>query len=178
MDTDEFINNRSVIQADLIKGVKQRLSGKCCLPNCKTEQECPKCKKWELCDAKCKPRPICTKDDKGLFVEVRYLQLHDIDIPIQVNERKLLSLIRDIEKEKEESIKQEMIVRKQTELLVAQTKNIAKEILANATANYEGILASANVNSSGVIENVHNNGLILFEYLFILYFFSIIFFII
>jgi hypothetical protein len=61
---------------------------------------------------------LCTKEDKGLFVEVRYLQLHDIDIPIQVNARKLLSLIRDLEKEKERSIKEEMIVRKQTEFEV------------------------------------------------------------
>ena len=35
-DTDEFISNRSVIQNDLYLGVRQRLSGKCCLPNCKT----------------------------------------------------------------------------------------------------------------------------------------------
>ena len=69
-----------------------------------------------------------------------------------------MSLIRDIEKEKEESIKQEMIVRKQTELLVAQTQNKAKEILANATANSEVILASADVNYSRTIENVHNEG--------------------
>ncbi len=81
----EFISNRSVIQDDLIKGVKQRLSGRCCLPNCKSLKECPSCKNWELCDKGCIPRPTCTKEDKGLFVEVRYLQLHDIDIPIQVN---------------------------------------------------------------------------------------------
>jgi hypothetical protein len=49
---------------------------------------------------------------------VRYLELHDIDIPLQVNERKLLSLIRDLEKEKEQYIKDESIVRKQTELEV------------------------------------------------------------
>jgi hypothetical protein len=48
--------------------------------------------------------------------------LQDIDIPIQVNERKLLSLIRDLEKEKEQSIKEEMIVKKQTELEVSSNK--------------------------------------------------------
>jgi hypothetical protein len=46
------------------------------------------------------------------------LQLHDIDIPSQVNERRLLTLIRDLEKEKEQSVKEETIVRKQTELEV------------------------------------------------------------
>lgn len=158
-DTDEFITNRSVIQKDLYNGVRQRLSGKCCLPGCKKRKECPSCKQWELCDDNCKPRPTCTKEDKGLFVEVRYLQLHDIDIPIQVNERKLLSLIRDLEKEKEQSVKQEMIVKKQTELLVAQIKNNAKEILANATAQSDFILNQAEVNYSRTIEDIHNQGI-------------------
>lgn len=51
------------------------------------------------------------------------MQLQDIDIPLQVNERKLLSLIRDLEKEKEQSIKQEMIVKKQTEFEVSTLDN-------------------------------------------------------
>ena len=60
-----------------------------------------------------------------------------------------------------------MIVRKQTELLVAQTQNKAKEILANATANSEVILASADVNYSRTIENVHNEGNFYFFFLII-----------
>ena len=99
-------------------GLRQRLSGVCCIPGCRQPEDCKGCQKWEICDAGCKPREQCKQPDKGLFVEVRYLQLHDIDIPIQVNERKLLSLIRDLEKEKEESIKTEMIVKKQTEFEV------------------------------------------------------------
>jgi len=158
-DTDEFISNRSVIQQEIYNGVKQRLSGKCCLPNCKTVNECPNCKKWQLCDKGCKSRATCTKEDKGLFVEVRYLQLHDIDIPLQVNERKLLSLIRDLEKEKEQSIKQEMIVKKETEKLVAQIQNNAKEVLANATAQSGYLLTEADINYSRTIENTHNEGL-------------------
>ena len=117
-DTDEFITNRTVIQDHLLLGLRQRLSGSCCIPGCRPKSQCEDCEKWEICDPGCKPRDKCTKADKGLFVEVRYLQLHDIDIPIQVNERKLLSLIRDLEKEKEESIKMEMIVKKQTEFEV------------------------------------------------------------
>jgi hypothetical protein len=38
-DTDEFISNRSIIQRDLYYGVRQRLSGKCCLPNCKKSKQ-------------------------------------------------------------------------------------------------------------------------------------------
>ena len=37
-DTDEFISNRSVIQREVYNGVRQRLSGKCCLPNCKSRK--------------------------------------------------------------------------------------------------------------------------------------------
>jgi hypothetical protein len=105
-------------------GLRQRLGGVCCIPGCRSKEECKGCQKWEICDEGCKPRPQCKQADKGLFVEVRYLQLHDIDIPIQVNERKLLSLIRDLEKEKEESIKTEMIVKKQTEFEVPFSKII------------------------------------------------------
>ncbi|CAF0847232.1 unnamed protein product [Brachionus calyciflorus] len=156
-DTDEFISNRSVIQNDLFFGVRQRLSGKCCLPNCKTD--CKNCKQWEMCDKNCKPRPLCTKEDKGFFVEVRYLELQDIDIPLQVNERKLLSLIRDLEKEKEESVKEEMIVRKNSEYEVAKITNKAKEIVENAKAQYSLLINQAEVNASRIIENIHNDGL-------------------
>lgn len=156
-DTDEFISNRTVIQNDLFYGVRQRLSGKCCLPNCKTD--CPNCEKWERCDLNCKPRSQCTKEDKGLFVEVRYLQLHDIDIPYQVNERRLLQLVRTLEEEREESHRKETKVRKETEVMVAQIKNEANEILESAKANASLVINQAEVNASRIIENVHNTGL-------------------
>lgn len=156
-DTDEFISNRTVIQNDLYYGVRQRLSGKCCIPGCKTD--CPKCEKWQLCDPKCKPRNLCTKEDKGLFVEVRYLQLHDIDIPFQVNERRLQALIRELEQEKEKSIKEEMIVRKQTDFEVAKIKNTANQVLEESKATSNLIITQAEVNASRLIENVHNTGL-------------------
>jgi len=156
-DTDEFITNRTVIQEDLFKGVRQRLSGICCLPNCK--MDCPTCKKWEICEKGCKERSTCTKEDRGLFVEVRYLQLSDIDIPSQVNERRLLTLIRELEEEKEKSIKEEMIVRKQTELEVNKFQNSAKEAIANATAMSKFLMDQAEVNYSRIVENTHNDGL-------------------
>lgn len=158
-DTDEFISNRSVIQNELLRGVRARLSGKCCLPNCKSKASCPSCKEWELCEDGCKKRSTCTKEDKGLFTEVRYLQLSDIEIPTQVNERRLLTLIRELEEEKEKSIKEEMIIRKQTELEVNKYKNLAKEAIANATAMSKLKMDQAEVDYSRTIENVHNNGL-------------------
>lgn len=102
---------------------------------------------------------MCTNEEKGFYVEVRYLQLHDIDIPLQVNERKLLSLIRDLEKEKEESVKEEMIVRKKSEYEVAKITNQAKEIVENAKASYDLMINQAESNYSKIIEDEHNRGL-------------------
>ncbi|RNA05773.1 hypothetical protein BpHYR1_028038 [Brachionus plicatilis] len=119
---------------------------------------CPTCKQWELCDKDCKPRKLCTNEERGFYVEVRYLELQDIDIPLQVNERRLLSLIRDLEKEKEESVKEEMIVRKKSEYEVAKITNQAKEIVENAKAVYELKINQAETNYSRIIENEHNKG--------------------
>ncbi len=135
------------------------MGGVCCLPKCKSRSECPKCKVWEICEENCKARPLCTKEDKGFFVEVRYLQLQDIDIPLQVNERKLLSLIRELEKEKEESIKNEMRVKKETEKQVVEIKNRAHEIVERAKAESNFIMEQAETNYSRIVEEVHNTGL-------------------
>jgi len=158
-DTSEFISNRTVIQNELLRGVRERLSGSCCIPGCKTRKVCPNCKEWEFCYKGCKPRSQCKNEDKGFFVEVRYLQLHDIEIPNVVNERRLLTLIRELEEEREKSIKEEMIIRKQTELEVNAFKNKARESIANATAMSKLIMDEADVNYSRTIENVHNEGL-------------------
>lgn len=155
-DTDEFISNRSTIQHDLYNGVRQRLSGRCCIPGCK--KNCDSCKQWEKCDDNCKPRETCTKEDKGLFVEVRYLQLHDIDIPAQVNDRKLLSLIRDLEKEKEESVKSETIVRKQTELEVTKIRNNASEVIALANSLSKRTVEEASIEAEQKLQEAHNDG--------------------
>lgn len=102
---------------------------------------------------------MCTNEERGFYVEVRYLELQDIDIPLQVNERRLLSLIRDLEKEKEESVKEEMIVRKKSEYEVAKITNQAKEIVENAKAVYELKINQAETNYSRIIEDEHNKGL-------------------
>ncbi len=51
------------------------LGGSCCIPNCKNS--CPKCPIHEQCIPGCKSRiQGCKKEEKGFFVELRYLQLH------------------------------------------------------------------------------------------------------
>ncbi|CAF2774209.1 unnamed protein product [Rotaria sp. Silwood2] len=146
-DTDEYINNRDKIWLEIYFGVKRHLGkrieyiynykskkinilgGSCCIPNCK--KNCPKCPIHEQCMSDCKPREQgCKKEEKGLFVELRYLQLHDIDVPERVMERRLLGLVRDLEKEKEESLNQEALVKKQTDILVNQFHNNATQSIA------------------------------------------------
>lgn len=168
--------------------MRQRLSGKCCIKDCK--KDCVSCKQWEKCDDNCKPRETCTKEDKGLFVEVRYLQLHDIDIPAQVNDRKLLSLIRDLEKEKEESVKSETIVRKQTELevclgyfkvifvflllfifiKVTKIRNNASEVIAYANSLSKRIVEEAGIEAEQKLQEAHNDGKLLWHEVLLLVF--------
>ncbi|CAF1132700.1 unnamed protein product [Rotaria sordida] len=132
-DTDEFINNRNKIWREIYFGVKSHLGGSCCIPKCKNN--CPKCPIHEQCISDCKPREKgCNKEEKGLFVELRYLQLHDIDVPDRVMERRLLSLVRDLEKEKEESLNQEALIKKQTDILVYQFRNNATQTIAFSEA--------------------------------------------
>ena len=89
-------------------------------------------------------------------------------------------MIRDLEKEKEESVKMETIVKKQTEFevnfkklitiliknsfvekkqKVAKIKNDAKELIANANADQDRIVNEAEVNWYRSIEDKHSKGL-------------------
>ncbi|CAF1182284.1 unnamed protein product [Rotaria sp. Silwood1] len=132
-DTDEFINDREKIWREIYLGVKRQLGGSCCIPNCKNQ--CTNCPIHEKCVTNCKPREKgCKKEEKGFFAEVRYLQLHDIDVPERVMERRLLGLVRDLEKEREEYINQEALVKKQTDILVNQYRNNATQSVAFSEA--------------------------------------------
>ncbi|CAF0734353.1 unnamed protein product [Adineta steineri] len=132
-DTDEFINDREKIWREIYLGVKRQLGGSCCIPKCKLN--CPTCPIHEQCVAACKARDKnCKKEEKGFFAEVRYLQLHDIDVPDRVMERRLLGLVRDLEKEREEYLNQEALVKKQTDILANQFRNNASQSVAFSDA--------------------------------------------
>lgn len=57
--------------------------------------------------------------DKGLFVEARYLQLTDIQIPPTVEQRNLKTLILTEESAEETFRQQASVIEKQTEQLVS-----------------------------------------------------------
>ena len=62
----------------------------------------------------------CTDSDKGLFVEARYLQLTDITIPAEVEQRNLKTLILTEETAKETFSQQASVIEKETEQLVSR----------------------------------------------------------
>lgn len=61
--------------------------------------------------------------------------LLDIDVPDRVMERRLLGLVRDLEKEREEYLNQEALVKKQTDILANQFRNNATQSVAFSEAD-------------------------------------------
>lgn len=53
----------------------------------------PYCLDPEKCFPGCKPFESCLQADAGLFAEVRYFQVHELEIPDELNNRYLESLI-------------------------------------------------------------------------------------
>ncbi|CAF3427232.1 unnamed protein product [Rotaria socialis] len=157
-DTDEFIKNRNKIQREIYFGVKRHLGGSCCIPKCKTN--CSKCPIHERCVPNCKPREKnCTKEEKGLFVELRYLQLHDIDVPQCVMERRLLGLVRNLEREKAEYVNHEALIKKQTDILVNRYRNNATQTLALSEAQAKLIREMAKADARKKLELARIDGL-------------------
>jgi len=69
---------------------------------------------------RCIPREACTTDDKGAFVEVRYLFLKHILIPAEVEQNNLKALVLTEENEREFYVQQEAIITKETEQKVGE----------------------------------------------------------
>ena len=71
------------------------------------------------CAPSCIPTGNCTKDDMGLFSEVRYFQLHDLSIPSELSGRYVQSLVLQEAEEREQYIQDAQLVRKETDKLVS-----------------------------------------------------------
>ncbi|CAF1567186.1 unnamed protein product [Rotaria sp. Silwood1] len=132
-DSDEFISNRNKIWLEIYFGVKRHLGGTCRIPNCR--KNCPKCPIHEQC------------------------VLHDIDVPDRVIERRLLDLVRDLEKEKEEYVNQEALVKKQTDTLVYQFHNNATQAIAFSEAQSKLKREEAKTDTLKSVELARINGL-------------------
>ena len=100
----------------------------------------------------------CTvRNGNSCFNEfLRYL---DIDVPDRVMERRLLGLVRDLEKEREEYINQEALVKKQTDILAAQFRNNATQSVAFSEAQAQLQREQAKADALKRVEKARINGL-------------------
>lgn len=144
----ELISNRSDIERTIFKTVRERLGGRCCNYLCgKTNKLCSEC------------IDICTQEDRGLNVEVKYFQLANIEIPQIVNSQFVQALVEQ-EQAQEELLKQEaVVVRKETTQLVQLIKNAASEISENATAQAQLITTKSQANYTTFLETARSDGL-------------------
>lgn len=144
----ELISNRSDIERFIFKTVRERIGGRCCNYLCgKTNPMCSEC------------IDICTQEDRGLNVEVKYFQLAKIEIPDIVNSQFVQALVEQ-EQAQEELLKQEaVVVRKETTQQVQVIKNAASEINENATAQAQLITTTSKANYTAFLEAARADGL-------------------
>ena len=65
----------------------------------------------------------CTEDQYGLFVEVRFFQLGDLDIPNDLEDKFLRGLILQEEAQTEKYKQEAQVVRKETDAMVGDTSH-------------------------------------------------------
>ncbi|XP_046565249.1 uncharacterized protein LOC124273948 [Haliotis rubra] len=149
--TRQYVSDRAALEAAMFKGVRERLGGKCCAKNCKSFKF--------ACPPGCKEVRLCTTADKGLFVDVKYFQLGQVQIPSDVKDRFLRALTLQEDALREQLLQDAQIVRKQTDVEVRQIKNDGKEISANATAQSTTIATLASANYTLAVESARSQGL-------------------
>ena len=88
----------------------------------------------DTCVAGCIPYKECTVADAGLNAEVTYFQLHEVEIPGELNMRYLQSIVLQEADQTEQLQQDSQISRKETELLVrasgsAQTRRAIVSVI-------------------------------------------------
>ena len=73
----------------------------------------------DTCVDGCTDYDKCEKSDMGLFAEVRYFQLHDLEIPSSLSSRYTEALVLQEAEEREQYIQDAQLVRKDTERQVS-----------------------------------------------------------
>lgn len=150
--TREFFEKRQEVEQEIFLALRRRFSGVCCEPLCNDKDfPCvPGCKK---------PRSTCTKADKGLFSTVKYFVFGRVEIPSDVSGRFQLTLIRQLETEKETFVQDEAVVRKKTDQKVRLIENEAEEVRRNASAKASFITATAETDAKFLVNSAHRDGL-------------------
>lgn len=150
-NTTELKTKRLEIESVIYKAVRERLGGTCCRPDCSSYKE--------ACAAGCKPRSTCKDSDKGLNADVKFFQLTTIVIPNDVMERFMEKLLLIEKNEREKHIQNATVIRKETDGLVADIKNQAKEVRESAEATAQKIKVVSGADYTSEIEKARSTGL-------------------
>ena len=105
--TEQFRHSREQVEQALFVAVQRALGGICC------RKDCSKYK----CASNCKSYSTCSINDKGLFVDARYFQMHDVDITEELKDRWLGQVVEREDKEKAQYIQDEQVGNSITEIL-------------------------------------------------------------
>lgn len=146
----EYLKDREKVEQKIFKALAERLGGICCAKDCAASSSCKK---------GCKAYSTCTREDRGLFVDVLYFQLHEVDIADDIKTRYLRQIIETAEEEKALYTQGQKLVEKETDRLKNAILNEAKEITQNATAQSAVIAATANAQALVKVEQARNSGL-------------------
>lgn len=150
--TRELVQNRSAVETELYRAVRQRIGGICCRPDCRQYAQ--------ACPVGCKPVKVCSDKDKGLHADVIQFQLGGYKIPSDVEVRYMEALLLQETTLREQLRQNASVVRKGTEALVKAIKNNATEVTANATAQASLIQRIANSDYNRMTEEAKITGLV------------------
>ncbi|XP_069107759.1 uncharacterized protein [Argopecten irradians] len=150
-NTKQMITDRKILEETLYTAVRERLGGICCRKDCSAFAS--------ACPPGCKPYSSCETGDKGLYADVRYFQLGEVEISDSVKERFMQALVL-LEEAETEILKQEaQVIRKNTTAIIQRTENEAAEIQEQGTAEAAYIQSIANANYTAIIETARSEGL-------------------
>ena len=96
---DDFRHSRALVERALLTAVQKALGGVCCRKDCSKY----------MCEKGCKTYSKCTTEDKGIFVDARYFQLHDFDITETLKNQWLDQVVKREDTEKAEFIQKEQV---------------------------------------------------------------------
>ncbi|RUS73690.1 hypothetical protein EGW08_018552 [Elysia chlorotica] len=151
-DTNQFVSNRSDLEAALFTSVRNKLGGSCCQKDCEA---------WKYaCPAGCTSLDQCNhEEDKGLWVDVKYFQLGAVHIPEEVEGRHLEKLVTKEETERGQYYQDASVIRKTTETIVRDINNQAAELREKAKTESQRLQTISQANYTAIVEKARSKGL-------------------
>ncbi|XP_036356618.1 uncharacterized protein LOC115228206 isoform X2 [Octopus sinensis] len=165
--TRSVFKERKRLEDALLLGLQTTLGGICCHQGCiqpeiennSTNVTVTVPPSGNDCFEGCKPRKNCTEADYGMFVDVRYFQLGPVDIPDDLDQSFLNTLVLRASAERQKYFQAAQLVRKETEQKVKNFENHAAEILESAKSDSKLITQTMDANASFTVETARITGL-------------------